>query len=138
MLIKYAILIIISFSAGMAVSAATFAAIATIGIIPRMAGRSKTAGYIKYYETATTLGVIWGNVVNIYNLPIIGGQLINSLFGFSAGIFVGCLAMALAERLNTIPVFFRRAGLVNGCEYIVIAMALGKLCGALTYFFNGW
>lgn len=37
------------------------------------------------------------------------------IFGFFAGIFVGCLALAIAEMLNTIPVL--REGSSSGMDW---------------------
>ena len=49
------------------------------------------------------------------------------LFGLFAGIFVGCLALAIAEMLNTIPVFARRIGFRHGLGIAILAVALGNL-----------
>ena len=51
-----------------------------------------------------------------------------------AGIFVGCLALAIAEMLNTIPVFARRIGFRHGLGIAILAVAIGKLVGSLLYF----
>ena len=56
------------------------------------------------------------------------------LFGLFAGIFVGCLALAIAEMLNTIPVFARRIGFRHGLGIVVLSIALGKAAGSLLYF----
>jgi len=56
------------------------------------------------------------------------------VFGVFAGIFVGCLALAIAEMLNTIPVFARRIGFRHGLGVAILSVALGKLCGSLIYF----
>jgi stage V sporulation protein AB len=51
-----------------------------------------------------------------------------------AGIFVGCLALAIAEMLNTIPVFARRVGFRHGLGVAILGVAFGKLVGSLIYF----
>ena len=56
------------------------------------------------------------------------------LYGLSAGMFVGCIAVALAEILNTFPILFRRAKLKVGLQWVMWTMAVGKTCGALYYF----
>ena len=58
------------------------------------------------------------------------------LFGLSAGVFTGCLAVALAEILNTFPIMFRRFGRKAGLGYIMLSMALGKALGALYFYAN--
>ena len=59
------------------------------------------------------------------------------LWGTFAGIFVGSLAMAIAEMLDTIPIFARRIALRHGLGIIVSSMAAGKLAGSLFYFYTG-
>ena len=62
------------------------------------------------------------------------GTLIQIIFGLFAGIFVGCLALAIAEMLNTIPVFARRIGFRHGLGIAILSVAMGKLLGSLIYF----
>ena len=45
--------------------------------------------------------------------------------------------MSLAETLKALPVVSRRIHLAVGLQYIVLAIALGKSCGALLYFAQG-
>ena len=54
------------------------------------------------------------------------------------GMFVGCIAVALAEILNTCPILFRRLYMNRGLSYVMIAMGLGKTAGSLYYFFFGY
>lgn len=54
--------------------------------------------------------------------------------GIFSGIFVGCLALALAEMIDSIPIFARRMGFRHGIGVAVISTALGKLCGSVLYF----
>ena len=57
---------------------------------------------------------------------------LSSLF---TGIFAGCLAGALAEVVNIIPIFSRRVKLRKGFPYMVKAAALGKCIGCLIQFY---
>ena len=60
-------------------------------------------------------------------------------FGGYAGIFVGCLALAIAEMLDSIPIFTRRIGFRHGLGIVVLFMALGKMAGSFIYFMkNFW
>ncbi len=63
------------------------------------------------------------------------GTTVVTFFGLFAGMFIGCLALAIAEMLDSIPIFSRRAGFRHGLGVAVCAMAAGKLCGSLWYFF---
>ena len=51
--------------------------------------------------------------------------------------FVGCLAFAIAEMLNSIPIFARRIGFRHGLGVAICFAALGKLTGSLLYFAYG-
>lgn len=56
------------------------------------------------------------------------------IYGLAVGIFVGCLVMSLAETLKALPVISRRIHLAVGLQYVILAIALGKLIGSLVYF----
>ena len=42
--------------------------------------------------------------------------------------------MSLAETLKALPVISRRVHLAVGLPYIILSVALGKMCGSLMYF----
>lgn len=137
MLIKEIFLSLVGLAAGFAVSAGTFAFIIVIGVIPRMIGKCNRAEETLHFENAIILGGILGNIVSVFlkiRLPF--GPLLLCAYGLSAGIFVGCIAVALAEILNTFPIMFRRMGLKEGLSYVMVVMALGKMLGSLYFFLN--
>ena len=121
---------------GSAVSAGVFSFIISVGIVPRIIGKSRTALDIIAYENAVLLGGTFGNIISIFspNLPL--GIWAVVLFGLSAGVFTGCLAVALAEILNTFPIMFRRLGIKVGLVWIMFFMALGNTAGALYFYAN--
>ncbi|NCC17093.1 MAG: stage V sporulation protein AB [Clostridia bacterium] len=133
-MIAKAVLIIIGYSSGAAISAGIFAFIAAMGIIPRMAQRSKTEKYIRLYEDMVLLGGIFGTT-SMYidyrfpTLPVVAGG-----YALATGIFVGVLAMALAEVLNVMPIMLRRNRITKGLPWLVLSFALGKMLGSLLYF----
>ncbi len=131
---KELFLIILSFSGGVAIAAGVFAFIATIGIIPRMAQRTRTEFSIPIYEDAVLLGGAFGCTPLLfhYQLPI--GVIGAVIFAILSGIFMGVLAMALTEVLNVIPILLRRTRLTHGISVLILAFALGKLVGSLAYF----
>lgn len=136
MLIKYLILFIMGVSGGAVIAAGIFAFITMIGVFPRLASRTNTSAYIYYYESAIIAGGALGNLFIIFNpeIPVLGvlGLL---LFGFFSGIYVGCLAMALAENLKVIPVLVRRTGLRQGLPWVIAALAVGKALGSWYQFY---
>ncbi|MDO4330980.1 MAG: stage V sporulation protein AB [Lachnospiraceae bacterium] len=132
---------VLGLSAGGIIAAGVFAFLAIIGVFPRLIGKTKTKRHIILYETFIVMGGIIGNLIDLYEFPIplgtIAGQAVLLIFGLSAGIFVGCLVMSLAETLNALPVLTRRVHLAVGLQYIILAIALGKLTGSLTFFWYG-
>lgn len=144
MWIRYILLGISGLAAGALVAAGVFALITSIGVIARMADKSRTGSHVKKYETAVILGGIFGNVINIFEIPMnMGGiwllsQIMLAAFGGFAGIFVGCLATSLAESLNTTAIFSRRVRLHRGMGAIILCVALGKLIASLMFFYMGW
>lgn len=137
MLIKEIFLRLIGIAAGFAVSAGTFAFMIVIGVVPRMIGKCNRAAETMHFENAIILGGILGNIISVFlNIRIPFGPLFLCAYGLSAGIFVGCIAVALAEILNTFPIMFRRTGLKEGLSYVMIVMALGKMFGSLYFFFH--
>ncbi|MDD6057147.1 MAG: stage V sporulation protein AB [Clostridiales bacterium] len=138
MLSEHIFLGFVGLAAGFAVSAGTFAFLIVIGVIPRMIGKSNRAAETIHFENMIILGGIFGNLISVFlNLRLPLGSPLLCVYGLSAGIFVGCIAVALAEILNTFPIMFRRTGLKVGLQWIMLAMALGKTCGSLYYFLKG-
>lgn len=137
MLAKHIFLAAMGVAGGLAVAAGTFAFIIVIGVVPRMIGKSNTANQIVRYENAIVLGGIIGNIISVYlNLRIPLGRWILTVFGLCSGIHVGCMAVALAEILNTFPIMFRRMRLKNGLEWAIFFMAIGKVVGSFWYFLH--
>jgi len=134
MFLKNIFLLLIGLTAGGMVAAGTFAFIVMIGIITRLSSRLHVAQYTSLYENAIVLGGTIGNVWEIYDFFLPLGNIFVMLFGLFSGIFVGCLAMALAEVLKVFPILVRRVNLVEGLQYIIAAVAAGKFAGAILQF----
>lgn len=125
------------FAGGIAVAAGTFAFIIVIGVVPRMIAKCNLAKDTLLFEDMIVLGGIFGTVVSVFTgLPLPIGRWILYVFGITAGIFVGCIAVALAEILNTFPILFRRLRINEGLSWIMLLMALGKSAGSLYYFWH--
>lgn len=136
---------IIGISSGIMVSAGVFTVLFVVGLVPRFAGRTDTARCELFYEECLIFGAILADVVSVF--PVKGSlgsgpklllTALLILIGIFAGIFVGCLSIALAEVLDGIPVFARRIRLKMGVSIAVLAVALGKIAGSLVYFINGF
>ena len=71
-ILKYLILILLGIGGGAVISGAVFAFIAIIGIVPRLADKTKTSSHIVFYENAIIAGGIFGVFTIMFNyyLPI--------------------------------------------------------------------
>ncbi len=154
MYVKYIFLAIFGLSAGTVVAGGVFTSLISVGLVPRFAGKTHTGRKVFLYEEMVVFGTIIGTLLSVFGgyfdfrrLFIINEQLIISeaifqfcgnailiLYGIFAGIFVGCLALAIAEMLNSIPIFSRRIGFRHGLGLAILAMALGKMIGSILYF----
>lgn len=134
---------------GLMVAGGVFTVLFVVGMVPRFAGKTDTARYEVLYEEFIIAGSIAGCILSVFQFPYQLGELTRQLpetvyqiaifivlaaIGIFSGMFVGCLALALAEMIDSIPIFTRRIGFRHGIGIAVIAVAFGKLCGALLYF----
>lgn len=137
---------------GLLTSAGVFTVLVAVGLVPRFAGKTHTASKVFLYEEMVILGSIAGGVLSIFPEYVqpatflqehltqwtwlwnILGILIQIVFGLFAGMFVGCLALAIAEMLDSIPIFARRVSFRHGIGFAVLGIALGKFSGSLGYF----
>lgn len=146
MWIRYGFLLLTGLSAGLLISCGMFTVLFVIGLIPRFAGKTHTGSKVIWYEESVIWGTLVGGIFSVFyeNLDIFkvlgenGKIFCLSFSGFFAGIFVGCLALAIGEMLNTIPIFSRRIGYRHGLGLAVTSMAFGKLAGSLYYFLAGF
>lgn len=144
MFLKSVFAIFVGLCSGIGVAAGTFAFLLVIRVIPRMVQKAKLEHRVIYIENIVFRGIIFGTILSLFSwkkkwLFELLGKTLLTIFGMSAGIFVGCLAVALAEILDTFPIFFRRIHLKDDFgEVLLFMMALGKMIGSLFYFFFGY
>ena len=118
-------LAIIGFAGGVSVAAGTFALITALGIIPRLASRMGVAEHVYKLESAIVLGGTIGSLLSVYHFPMRIGDVGIIIFGLFAGIFVGCLSMALAEAIRVFPILCQRINLNYGIYLLIFMMAAG-------------
>lgn len=154
MLIRYIFLTAFGICAGFFVSGGVFTVLISVGLVPRFADKTHTAEKIFLYEEMVVFGVLLGILLSVFHegLPIgewiiksrllsegtwhVIGNVFLSFYGFFAGIFEGCLALAIAEMLDSIPIFARRISFKKGLGIVILGMAIGKMAGSLLYFAN--
>lgn len=130
------IMVLIGLSCGFITAGGIFGLITKLKLITRFADATKTTKYLINYENAILWGATIGNIIYLFpislNLPF--ANIIFISFALFTGIFVGCLATALAETLNVMSVFSRRARLHSHFGIIMLCVAIGKLIGSLLFF----
>ena len=136
--------ILAGLSAGVGVAAGTFAFFLVIRVIPRMIQKANIEKYTVYIENKVIQGILFGTILSLFTwkkrlLFRILGKTLLTIYGLSAGIFAGCIAVALAEILDTFPIFLRRLKMKEeDCEPLIFVMAIGKMIGSLFYFLFGY
>lgn len=149
--IKQILLGVVGLAGGFSVSGGVFTSLIAVGLIPRFAGKTHTAKHVFLYEEMVVCGTILGGLISVFfpfldvvgfvgQIPLLegvypyAGILILMTYGLFAGIFVGCLALAIAEILDSIPIFARRIKFRHGVGIVILCMAIGKTVGSLIYF----
>lgn len=134
-------LAVIGLSFGALAASGVLTILLAVGLLPRYIGRMHEAKHILLYENLVVTGTLGGTFISLYG-HFVGdsglgllGVLLEILYGLFAGIFVGTLALAIAEMLDAFPIFFRRAKVENGHRIIILAVAFGKAIGAFLYFY---
>lgn len=159
MFLKQIFLGICALSFGFLSSAGVFTVLASVGLIPRFAGKMHVAKKVFALEEAVIFGTLTGGFFSLFGkygeigsyvlsrelfgtmTPAVwqkAGNLVLITGGLFAGMFVGCLAFAIAEMLNSIPIFARRIGFRHGLGVAVTAAAVGKAVGSIFYFMKGF
>ncbi len=127
------LLFVIGLCSGALVAAGMFAFVTMIGVVSRMAASTKTICHAMRYEDCVVVGATVGNIFFHY-APAFRtgwvGSVLQAGFGFFAGVYIGCLSIALAELLNVVPILSRRLKLHRGLTAFVLSFAAGKLLGA--------
>ena len=113
-MVKTAMAVIYAFGSGIVISGAVYAFIAMIGVVPRLAHKTKSARYIRLYEEFIIMGGIAGTLAMFVNYRISIGNMGAAIMGLAEGIFFGVLAICLTEVLNVIPILIKRCGLKAG------------------------
>lgn len=147
-------LIIVGTSFGLLAAAGVFTVLVAVGLVPRFAGKMHLADKVVLFEEMVIFGSVAGGFVSLFpeysqwglwlrnHFPeaagwwSVLGNVTQGVFGLFSGMFIGCLALAIAEMLDSVPIFARRISFRHGLGCAVLGMAAGKLCGSLFYFWN--
>ncbi len=125
--------IFISFSVGTVISGAIYGFIVAIGIIPRLIYKTNTRKYLLFYETLIITAAILSGFYVVYQFQIMVGTSGLMFIYFTIGIFVGSLAVCVAEVLSVLPIFVRRVKLYKHITTIMLSIAIGKGLGGFIF-----
>lgn len=123
--------LIVGLCGGLLVAGGLFAFFALVGVVTRLAAGTATAKFLLFYEDMALLGCTAGNLLFLHKFELPLGNILLGMYGIGAGVFTGCLAAALAEVVNMMPVLSERVSLKKGMAGIMTMFALGKLAGSL-------
>ncbi len=139
---------------GVLTAAGVFTVLSAVSLVPRFIGKTHSAGSIEHYENMIILGTTVGGLYSVFaDILDIGGFAVNTLHipesvwkyiawsilatvGLFGGVMVGCLALAIAEMLDSIPIFTRRVSFRHGLGIVILCMAAAKVVGSFFYFYN--
>ena len=138
------------FCFGVLTAAGVFTVLTAVGLVPRFVGETHSANEVILYENLIISGTIVGGVFSLFadiltlevgmrgtvpqGIGLILAYVFLGIAGLFSGMFVGCLALAIAEMLDSIPIFTRRISFRHGLGCMILSIALGKLCGTFLYF----
>lgn len=134
-------LCVIGFSFGALAASGVMTVLLSVGLMPRYAGRMHEAKHITLFENLVVLGTMCGTGVSLFGVYVdnsglgLLGVLLLVLYGLFSGVFVGTLALAIAEMLDAFPIFFRRLKVEGGLMWILLSIAAGKMTGSFVYFY---
>lgn len=139
---------------GILTAAGVFTVLSAVSLVPRFIGKTHSAKEIRLYENMIIYGTTIGGIFSVAGDELKLGEFflgklgvpegiwmalaytILAAGGLFSGMLVGCLALAIAEMLDSIPIFTRRISFRHGLGLVVLCMAVGKLVGSLFYFVN--
>lgn len=143
------LLAILGFSAGLSVASGVFTVFTAVGLVPRFAEHTKSADRIMKYENGIILGCFLGCLFSLFagkfsglqlagsSLGYLMARIILAVFGLFTGIYVGTLAISIAELLDAIPIMTHRINVKRGVSFVIAGLAVGKLVGSIFYYMNG-
>lgn len=135
---------VLGLSFGFSVAGGVFTVFTAVGLVPRFAEHTKSGDHILTYENMIILGCFLGTLFSLFSglaAPVAFSKrlawLVLGFVGLFTGVYVGTLAVSIAELLDAIPIMTHRVKLKRGVSLVVAGLAVGKLIGSLFYYMNG-
>lgn len=131
-------IILFGLSAGFVTAAAYIALISMLGIFPKFAEKTKTAGECILYENCLMLGILFSTFLQFFlNFqsagyeadalpPVSFAYFLLISIGLFGGVYTGFLIGGLSEILNVFPIFAKKTHTARRIAYAITSLALGK------------
>lgn len=133
MSIRLSLYYIFCLIAGGAIAGGYVAFITLIGVFEKLSKKYEAARYARLIETLIISGVTIGTICQLCEISLPFGIVGYFIFNIFGGIFVGCLAGALAETINIFPIISRRFAIRENLPYVLMAAGLGKAIGSILH-----
>lgn len=149
------LLVIIGVGAGIFTAAGAVTVITVVGMVPRFATRTSTENRLRHYENCIFWGIVTGNLCSMYGSFIVRIKPLQGyyrwaenhcylpllfifLYGVIIGVYVGCIALSIAEMTEAIPIMTEKLKYtaMAGVGGIILAIAAGKFFGVIFFFFT--
>ena len=139
---------------GVLTAAGVFTVLSAVSLVPRFVGKTHSAKSVIWYENMIILGTTVGGLFSVFadkvrigdfalevlHIPEMvwksGVYVFLTIAGLTSGMLIGCLALAIAEMLDSIPIFTRRVSFRHGLGIVIFCMAVAKVVGSFFYFYN--
>ena len=118
---------------GLAVGAGLAALVVVLAVGVRLAAATGTPHWARAYQWALALGALAAAGYEAYPFVLRGTNILAGALGLGMGMFVGMLVAGLAETAAALPMLGRMFGLRALLPRLVVAVALGKLLGAVAW-----
>lgn len=123
----------VGFAGGLLVGGGMAALFTLLQIVPRLLHAARCRRGIHMMPICIMMGAMAASLVGFGWLRVDPGRAVLLIIAVLMGIFVGMLAMALAEALQMLALTVRHAAIMRGAILLIIAMAVGKLLGSILY-----
>jgi stage V sporulation protein AB len=120
-------------ASGLVIATAFTSFITILGVIPRIATKLNIKEYYFALGNSVTAGVLVGSILYLFEPFIKMPTILTIVVSLCFGIFIGCLALAIAEVLDVMPILNRRVHFKRAISFFIIAFSFGKMLGAFCY-----
>jgi stage V sporulation protein AB len=124
---------VIGFAGGLLVGGGMAALFTLLQIVPRLLQVARCRSAIRWMPIGIMGGSVAAVMVSLGWMRLDPGKAVLLIAAVLMGVFVGMLAMALAEALQMLTITVKHGAIARAAILLIIAMAGGKLVGSVLY-----